>query len=320
MTGAPPDHANRPPHPWRRYLWVAGALLFSLLLAHFGWENLWQALKTAQPGLLLWMTALIVAGFWIRAWKWRFALGPGEPGIALFFVAKLAGNWTPGRAGEFSPLLFRQHRNAQVAVWILSDRLLEVYLTLAFGLAGLHALNLTAPALVWAGGLVWLLGAAVFLWVLYRVDWTWGAAAESPGLTRRIAIAMEALQRELRLLRGRFLAVLGLTLLAKATDIWAVMLLCAAFGYDAAFLLVCAARCAHALVSAIPVTPDATGIPFVAAAYVLHVYAGIPYAVLTVALGMEVAIINGVLWCSFLAGARGLFSGQAGTPAGGTGN
>jgi len=89
-----------------------------------------------------------------------------------------------------------------------------------------------------------------------------------------------------------------LTLTAKATDIIAVMCLCRAFGYAAGFLLVSAARCAHALVSALPLTPDATGVPYLAQAALLHREAGMPPEVLTAALALEALLIYGALHAS----------------------
>jgi len=256
----------------------------------------------ARPGPLLAMAGLILAGFWIRAWKWHYAIGAGKQGVLLFFLAKTAGNWTPGRAGELAPLLLRRHRNARVAAWIGLDRLIEVAWTLGLGALGAFALGLFTPAVV---GVLILLGA----FIVGLVGYAWYRAGRSDaqpiprdreaGWRGRIAHIITQLRRELILFGGKIPLIMIVTAIAKLTDIYAVILLCEAFGYQPSFLLVCAARCAHGLVSANPLTPDATGVPFVAAGWLLHQYASIPGDTLTAALGLEVLVINAILWVCF---------------------
>jgi hypothetical protein len=282
----------------RRYAFLlAGLILLGLLVRHFGWAPLRDALLAAEPLPLIAMTLLIIAGFWIRAIKWVYALPPRSGATTLFFLAKVGGNWTPGRVGELAPLLLREHRNARMLAWVLVDRVIEVAFTLWLGALGLYALgllNLPATlAILLAGPL--LAGSAIIL-VLRRKF-----PAPVGGPRRQwIANALAQLQAAMRLLGARVPVILLLTAAAKVTDIYAVVLLCTAFGYDVSFLLVCAARCAHALVAAIPMTPDATGVPFVAAAWLLHEHAAVPYPVLTAALALELLIINAVLHASFV--------------------
>lgn len=293
---------DTPPPPrvatFRRYgFLLVGVALLGLLIAHFGWDTLRDALATADPGYLAAMTLLIVAGFWIRAFKWAYALPPHIGAVTLFFLAKVGGNWTPGRVGELAPLLLREHRNAGMLAWVLADRVIEIAFTLWMGALGLYALgllNLPVALGVLIAGPVFV-GFAIIL-VLRRKF-----RASVAGVRRqRLALGLLQLQSAIRHLGTRIPVVLMLTALAKVTDIYAVILLCAAFGYDASFLLVCAARCAHALVAAIPMTPDATGVPFVAAAWLLHEHAAIPYPVLTAALALELLLINVVLHLSFV--------------------
>jgi len=311
MSGAAEKERNR---AWSRYLVLAGLLMLGGLGWHFGFGRLMALIGGARPGPLLGMTALIVAGFWIRAWKWHYALGPGQQGILLFFLAKTAGNWTPGRAGELAPLLLRRHRNARVAAWIGLDRVVEVAWTLGLGVAGAVAVGLLSPVAAGAMALAGL-GAGAGVWLGLRR----GERAPTPaglGETPPPADAGAANSRlsewrirsvrflgqlrvELMLFGAKLPVVLTATALAKVTDVYAVVLLCVAFGYPVSFLLVCAARCAHGLVSAIPITPDVTGVPFVAAALLLHEYGGIPGETLTAALGLEVVVINAILWVCF---------------------
>lgn len=293
---------------WGRLALLAGLLLLAGLINYFGWENLYRRLAGARPVPLAAMALLILTGFWIRAWKWRYALGAGSNGIGLFFLAKMAGNWSPGRVGELAPLLLRSHRNLRVAAWILADRAIEVAFTLWMGLLGLAALG----HFPWTGAFA--LTLATVLGLLFG-----RARLPQPGSARLDTLpAPQTLRghahrwilliyREIHTLGSHKLpAILLITFIAKLTDVYTVVLLCNAFGYDASFLLVCAARCAHALVSGIPVTPDATGVPYMAAGYFLHQFAGIPAATLIAALALEAGAINLLLWLSSLVGLMGL--------------
>lgn len=296
------DASNPNSARWGRYLFIVGLVLLTALGWHFGFGRLAALVGGARPGPLLAMAGLILAGFWIRAWKWRYALGAGNQGVLLFFLAKTAGNWTPGRAGELAPLLLQRHRNTRVAAWIGLDRVVEIGWTLGLGLLGAVAVQAVSPAvaiaLVVLGSL--FVGAIGFLWSRAAgSDATAHSEERQAGWRGHLLGFARQLRRELVLFGGKLPFVMMLTALAKVTDVVAVILLCEAFGYGASFLLVCAARCAHGLVSAIPVTPDATGVPFVAAAWLLHAHAEIPYDTLTAALGLEVLAINAILWACF---------------------
>ncbi len=279
-----------------RYSIGVGVLMAGALVWFFGWQELGGRLAGARKVPLFGMSVLILSGFWLRALKWHWALGPGGQGIGVFFLAKMAGNWSPGRAGELAPLLFRRHRSAGVAAWILVDRVIEAVTTLFFGVLGLSALGwISLPA---ACGIVFVTGVAM-LWTAQAV-----AGCRLPGsiLSHRLSHWAHLLQIEFGKIGRKMPAIVLLTLVAKITDVVAVQWLCLAFGYDVSFLLVCAARCAHALVSAVPATPDATGVPYLAAAYVMNQYAGIPSSALAAALGLEVVVINLILALSFCIG------------------
>ncbi len=290
---------------WRNYLFLIGILFVGFLIWYFGWRSLWTSLRTARPFPLLIMILLLLAGFWIRAWKWRYALKEKQHAIGLFFLSKMAGNWSPGRIGELSPLLLRRHRTPQLAAWIAADRIIEVAMTLLLGLFGVFMLHLLSPLLISLLSIATLLGTALLLWCIAKIDLFTYALHRWPHntlLTRILRLAQQVHQ-ETRLLGSKLPLILTLTFLGKLTDILAVIWLCKSFGYETSFALVCAARCAHALISAIPITPDATGVPFIAAAYLLHEHAHIPYETLTTALGLEVILINIVLWICFIFGA-----------------
>lgn len=304
MPDNTPKEAPAPPRrPWSRYFFLVGLAFFAFLVWHFGWRDLLETLLSARLGPLIWMTVLIFAGFWIRAWKWRYALGPRRNAVGLFFLSKMGGNWTPGRVGELAPLLLRRHRNIRVTAWILADRVIEVALTLLLGLLGVAVLALIPlPGIVALTGLALagVLAFAALLWFAGRLGPHRGAQTQ-PTWRGRVLTVFLQLREELLLLGGKTPIIVLVTLIAKATDLYAVVLLCAAFGFHVSFLLACAARCAHAIVAAAPITPDATGVPFVAAAYVFHEYAGMPGETLTAAFALEVAVINLALCISFLA-------------------
>lgn len=299
---SPPENPAK--RSWSTPFFVAvGCGLLAFLVFHFGWRELYARLTEVRPLPFAVMIALIIAGFWVRAWKWHLALGPGQRGVGLFFLAKMGGNWSPGRIGEFSPLLLRAHRTPRIAAWILADRVVEVLFTLLLGVVGLGAVGAMSSTAAMGTATLLAAACAVAATALARARHfeRWAARWPHGSLRGRIARLTAAMHQELRALGARTPVVLALTALGKLTDLYAVVALCAAFGYSASFLLVCAARCAHALVSAVPATPDATGVPYLAAAYLLHTHAGIPLATLTVALAVEAALINLILALSFLA-------------------
>lgn len=301
MSDAEPRQTRR----WTRYVFLAvGVLLVGLLLWRFEPGEVVLALREARWLPLGGVVALTVAGFWIRAWKWRHALGPRRHAIGLFYIAKMAGHWSPGRIGEFSPLLLQKHRNLRVATWIVADRAMEVATTLVFGLLGMTALHL-APwwvcLLLWVGAAVGLAFVVLLLLVenpIVKPKARWG---HRPWAARLLRL-LDGLHKESRRVGRRGPTLAAATVIAKVTDLYGVVLLCQAFGYSVSLVLVCVARCAHAIVSGVPITPDATGIPFAAAGYFLNVHGGMPVETLVAAFGIEVVIINVVLYASFFVG------------------
>ncbi len=287
---------------WTRFLFLIGMAFLGLLIWHFGWKNLVAVLLDVRPIPFLAMLIIITLSFWVRTWKWRYVLGPRQNSASLFFWAKAAGNFSPGRVGELAPLLSRRHRTPQVAAWIIADRILEIIFTLLFGFLGIWLLHLisgkTAAALACLGLLLILAGT----YLIYRSDLLKPLETRLPENSRRrrlIALLIQ-LHEETRALAPKAPHILFVTIAGKILDIYVGVYLCLAFGYDVSFLLMCAARCAHALVSAIPIATDATGVPFAAAAVIIHQYAAMPYPALTVALSLEYLSINLILWLSLL--------------------
>jgi len=278
-----------------RGLALVGLALFAFLVWRFGWRTLLDHISSARADMLAAMLGLTLLGFWLRAWKWRIAMGPDADAVRMFFLAKVLGSWTPGRVGELSPLLLREHRSLRMGAWIVADRIIEIWLTLAFGLAGLWAVSAVDPVLASALAALFAAGT-IAMWWLARAESP--PASDGAGWLARAWRLLHALRGEARHWGSKAAPIVLLTLTAKAADIIAVMCLCRAFGYAAGFLLVAAARCAHALVSALPLTPDATGVPYLAQAALLHREAGMPLDVLTAALALEALLIYGALHLS----------------------
>jgi uncharacterized protein (TIRG00374 family) len=95
------------------------------------------------------------------------------------------------------------------------------------------------------------------------------------------------------------LPVMGtITVVTKCTDLLAVCLLFQGFGYAVSFSLAAVAKCALAIVSFLPITPPATGLPHVTQAGIMNAVEGIPYDVLAAAIGSEVVLVSVALWTS----------------------
>jgi hypothetical protein len=279
------------PRLWQWVLHLAGALLVGYLLYSFGPERLAGIVAQADPLYLAVFASLTAGGYWLRAWKWRMALGRGRQAVRLFFLAKVAGNWTPARVGELAPLMLGEHRNAQLAAWIFADRVLEIWLTVGMGLIG--ALSIPDSAQGWVPFAIAAMAVATV--VLAAALWAFPSESLEKAVAGRGRVwqVVHVLHGELRDLGPRAPVLGAITIAAKVADFAAVMLLLATFGYHADFWLVAAARFAHALVSASPLTPDTTGAPYVAAGAVLHQYAGVPADTLTAALALDAFVIIG---------------------------
>ncbi len=291
---------------WTRFLFLIGVAFLGLLIWHFGWKNLIDVLLGVRLMTFLAMLIIITLSFWVRAWKWRYVLGSGKNSVSLFFWAKVAGNFSPGRVGELAPLLSKRHRTPQVAAWIIADRLLEIALTLLLGFLGVWILHLISDLIAAILACLGFLFTFIGVYLIYRSDLLKPLEARLPENShrKRLVSLLIQLHEETRSLAPKAPLILLVTIAGKILDIYVGVYLCLAFGYDVSFLLMCAARCAHALVSAIPLATDATGVPFAAAAVILHQYAAMPYPALTVALSLEYLFINLILWVSLLLSIR----------------
>lgn len=286
-----------------RYLWIVGVLLFAVAAYAIGFGRIRDTLLSVDPRWLGAMLLVDIAALWGRVLKWRLALGPGHNAAVLFFLAKAAGNASPGRVGELSPLLLRKHRSPRMAAWIVADRLLEMSATLGFGAAGLLLLRMPDPRLLAAVCAAMCLLVILPLLVLTRRRWFQRIAERTAdgGRIHRLATFIAEIGPELARLRRKTPLFGVMTVLTTYLDLAAGILLLFAFGQVITFALAATVQCAYALTSAVPITPGATGVPYIPAAVLLRKFGRVPYEVFVAGIGLRVVTSNLLFWGSFLA-------------------
>jgi len=290
---------------WWRHLWLIGVALYLVALWFIGWDKL----RAAITGInLYWFAATVVVLFaaqWLRALKWLYALGPRRNAIGIHFLSKAAGEWSPGRMGEFAPLLMPAHRNARVGAWIAVDRLLEMTGTLALGIVGFAGLQFANRRVMLGLAAAVMVCIVLAFYALSRRSLFERLALRFPEGTRRrrIGVMLTAMSHEVRLSFAKLPVTGSLTLIACLLDLLVAYLLLGSFGYPLGFYLLAAGKCLHALVAALPVTPNATGVPFFTTAVLFHEVAGVPEGVLAAVIGLSIVITNLVFWSSFGLGA-----------------
>lgn len=289
---------------WGRWSWLIGAALYAGVLAWLGWDKLAAAAADIAWRWALVAAVLEIATLWLRALKWRWTLGANAGGVEAFFLSKAGGQITPARLGELAPLMWARHRTAHKGAWIVLDRFLEAGATLALGLAGAFwifgadsptfaiVLGVTTLVIVGVGGVL-LADYSPIAGSLYARLARW-----RPG-----EIVVSGLEAA-RSFRGALPALSFWTVVCTALDLavaWAVYL---ALGHAVGPFTLAVAQCAHALTTILPFAPNATGIPYAAAGGVLHELAGVPIAVLALAIPLRTIVTQAVFWSSFaLAGA-----------------
>ena len=293
---------------YTRYLFVIGFCVYFGMVWYLGWREIGSLLLSASGGPIALAAALLLVGTWARAWKWRYALGPGERAVGIFFLSKGAANWSPARIGEFSPMILRRHRTAKVGAWIMLDRLIEIVVTLVLGLVGLAVIRIVPLGLycvILAGAV--LACVANFYLLTRRAFFLRVAEKRDPASwTHRLAMLMAAVSEELHIFKSRLPIILIVTVITKITDLWAVVLIFGALGFLVEFYLVAAAKCALAMVSFFPFTPTSTAIPHGVQAWMMNTAADIPYEGLVAGIGVEVVLVSVTFWTSFAIGASSL--------------
>ena len=289
-----------PRRKFGRYAFVLGIAIYLALVWWLGWREVGERLLGADPLRVTGAFLIIFVGGWARALKWRYALGHGHNAAGIYFLSKVSAEWSPGRLGEFSPLVLKKHRTPKVGAWIMFDRLLEIAVTLVLGLYGLAAIQVFSAqvylAILMAVVAAFLLGVyllthrQLFLRIAERFkDGSW---------PHRFAMLFAAISGEIFSFSKRLPVMAVITVVTKCTDLLAVCLLFRGFGYAVSFSLAAVAKCALAIVSFVPITPPATGLPHVTQAGIMNAVEGIPYDALAAAIGSEVVLVSVALWTS----------------------
>ncbi len=305
MTTEPPP--NPAPAARRRmgaWVWLVGIGVYTLAIWWIGWPRVRDVLQEAHFGPLFVALALIFGGIWVRALKWRLALGPKAHALPIYFLSKFAGEWSPGRVGELSPLLIKRYRSPRVGAWIVVDRLLETGITLGLGLAGLALIRVPNQELMLGGGVVVALMLALALFLVSRAAFFRGLASRrAPGSRLgRLCNILAEVAEEVREFRGGIPVATALTLATGAMDIWVGGFVIAGFGSAVPFALLAVGKVLHVLTCAIPFTPNATGAPYVTTAILLHEVGGVPSDVLAAVIGVSVVMNNAAFYLSMLPG------------------
>lgn len=305
------------PSPTRqrlRYLWIVGVALYLGFVVYVGWEDVAIAVRQIAPMYLIVFVAAEISVLLIRIAKWKIVL-PYEPGVVkLAFLSKAGGNLTPGRVGEFSPLLMERYRSSRTGAWIVLDRLFEAAATLVLGVLGLVAVLgvvqgrvLLVISVLILGGIVLFCGVLVSPGTVRRLK---GIELRFGPLKNLVSV-LATVSAEFSKLRPRMPVVFGISILATGIDLVIGWLLYKSLGFDVAFAVLAVAQVTHAVTSVIPVTPNATGVPYAAAAAVLHEVGAVSLEALAVAVGLRMILGNAVFWVMFLIGTRDVPTGES---------
>lgn len=287
-----------------RYLWLVGLGLYLLAIWFLGWRDLGEALWRIDLRFIAALMALDAAALWVRVLKWRIALGPGQRATALCFLSKAGGNLTPGRVGELSPLLLPRHRTAKIGAWIVMDRLMEAGTTLTLGLVGLFAvgLSLRSALFPWIAGVLACVAAVAYALTRRRLLKAAARAVRDGSLLQRGLSILASMSGEMARLGSKAPLLSAITFLTKCMDLAVSFLLLLSFGAWVPFAMLALAQCVHVLTSMIPITPNATGIPYAATATFLYQAAGVTTEVLAVAIPVRVISASLVFWPCFWLG------------------
>ncbi|HPC15343.1 MAG TPA: methyltransferase domain-containing protein [Candidatus Hydrogenedentes bacterium] len=290
------------------WLWIIGLSLYVAFVSYVGWRHMGEKISGLHVPSLTAMAAAYLFALWLRAVKWRFAIGPGRQSTGLYFVSKAGGALSPGRVGELAPLLLPGHRDARLAAWIILDRFLEGGATILLGLAGLLVFKISNVRMTWlfGGSLIVLVVAPMM--ILRRRAFFASAAQRirRPALAHRALSLAETVSREMAGLDRVIPWAAAISLAATGMDLVVGKQLYRCFGHDVPFALLAIAQCAHALASVTPFTPNATGVPYVVAGGILYAWGGLPPETIAAAIGVNAVVVGVLFWSSFGIGATGL--------------
>lgn len=302
LTGQPESNG----YAGRSLLFAAiGIGIFGAAVYFIGWDGIVNAIVYVPPQYFVLLCLLEALTEWGRALKWRVALGREARAVSLFFLSKAGGNLSPARLGEFLPLVFPLYRSTRVGAWILTDRVIEALSTIFLGCCGLLfipfqkvvSLELEKFRLVFWGSATLLLvvcAAVFFLSLHFAKRFVHRTPLRVGGVEERLLRVLS----EFRVFWKQIPLLSSLTLLFTAIDVFAGVFLYAAFGFAVSFWVVAVASALHGIVSISPVTPSATGIPYVAAGTILHMVGGVTYEAIAGAVVVHLVIVNLIFWGS----------------------
>lgn len=299
---------RKPGRTTRYFFFALGVTVYAFAVSLIGWREVGDALVGADLRYVGAAAAFTGIGAAMRIWKWRRALGAKRNAIGLYFLSRSLGVWSPARIGEFLPLAWRRHRNTRVAGWILFDRVLEVLVMLVIGLAGLAMIGLVPTATFVAICAVAAIVSVAGVYTLTRAELLRALAARfDPGTrSHAILLALAGTSGELRSYLGSSFDLIVVTVVAKSIDLYAITLIFRGLKAPAEFALVAASKCALSIVSYVPITPMATGIPHTVQGWIMHESAGIPPEAVAASVGIEAAIMAAVFSVTALAGSRAI--------------
>lgn len=284
----------RKPRKWGRIFAPLSVAVYLFAVWYFGWEKVRAALMGADPVLIVEAGLVTVAAKLGRIAKWRVALGPKAHAVGLYFMSRATGVWSPGRVGEFLPLLWRRHRTARLGGWILLDRVLEIVAALALGALGLGFTHfVSTPVYV---GIVMLTALVCVGLIACLVQHRWltsFAQRFAAGTKRRlVAETIAETSAEIHAMRRMVPGLIAMTLVSKAGDLFQVVLVFRALGTSVSFMLMAAAKCALAIISYLPITPVASGVPHAVQGWMMHEEAGVLPETVVASVGIEAALMT----------------------------
>lgn len=285
-----------------KYLWLMGLALYVGFLFYVGWDDIGSALQHVEYPFLIGLVLVEIVALGVRIVKWHLALRPEAHITRLAFISKAGGNLTPGRLGEFSPLLFKDTRSSKVGAWILLDRLLEATATLLLGLIGFVAvLGIAQGNAILYASLFLLTGIVIVSYGLMQERYLKRLLPlrERVPFFKRPLDLLLSISGELQLLRPKIPVLALLSLVATLLDILVAWCICRSLGFDVGAGVLALTQVTHAVVSVIPFTPNATGLPYMAAATILYQFGGVSEGALAVIVVLRTLLANMTFWSLF---------------------
>ena len=283
-----------------RYCWIIGVLICVGVIWILGPKKIWSTFSVISPGLLFLLLLIQFLADIGRASKWYYVLGKGSNAIGLYFLSKAGGYWTPGRVGELSPLMLRQHRTPRMGAWLVVDRLLETTVTLLLGAGGLIFLgaDVSGVYIKFAVVMCILILMAAFIITRQGLFRKLSGHLHEGSLLHRIAMFLDETTDEVLLLKWKLPVSSLLTIVFKILDVAVWVFVYSSLGAEnrITFSLAAVAMCLGGLIGSIPITPVLTAVPYLVQGALIVEIVGIDKEVVVVATAIHFAVTNTVFW------------------------